>query len=199
MVVFIKSIRVRGNILETVNKDVLDKPTGKGETSLNASKYFKKVLLKNSIIPESENDTAPIYSAKNSELDKLLGEETATIADTATQEIEQVKQDKPMISSKKAVELAVAGLQELCNGVAEHSGRQLKFGSTFVKLLSCALAPVIQKYSRHIDVDPDNVDLDSWKPELLALGSLTALGGSTFMQFREPIEHDKGGKSGDKS
>lgn len=185
--------------MEKVNKDVQDKPTGRGETRLNASEDFKNVLAKNSVIPETENDSTPIYSAENAELDKLLGEETATIADKATQEIEQVKQDKPMISSKQAVELAVAGLQELCNGVAEHSGRQLKFGSTFVKLFSYALAPVIQKYSRHIDVDPDNVDLDSWKPELYAIGSLTALGGSTFMQCRQPIEHEKGAESGDKS
>jgi hypothetical protein len=192
--------------LKNINENSVSEQVSRGEKRVQETESFENVLSKNSENFETKTASEPLYTAGNSELDGLLSEATTTKTEQAinakAEQVQQAKPENQMISSKQATEIAAQGLQEFCNGVAESTGRQLTFGSTFVKLFSCALSPVIQKYSRHINVDPDNVDLDSWQPELLALGSITALGGSTFLQCRKPIElkaDNKGAESGDKS
>lgn len=186
-------------------KNTSDSSVSRGTLRLEQTENFENVVLE---IPKADNDGIPLYTVENSDLDSILDEATETKADKAQTEKAEQSQEKhqkgQMLSAEKASKLARNGLQEFCNGMSKHTGKSLSFGENFVKVFVAATTPVIQKYSRHIDLDPENVNLDSWTPELLALGSISAVGGSTFLQLRnqppaDVVEDDKGGVNGDKS
>lgn len=177
----------------------------RGELRLQKTEEVSNMILENS---KPDNDGIPLYTVENSELDGMLNDATETKADKEQDEKAEQNQEKhqkgQVLSAEKASKLALNGLQEFCNGMSSHTGKSLSFGENFVKVFVAATTPVIQKYSRHIDLDPENVNLDSWTPELLALGSISAVGGSTFLQLRKqpPVvvtEDKEGGVNGDKS
>ena len=181
--------------METTNENGQPSPANRGEKVENIKDDFSKTLEHPSQTVEPERT----YSADNSGLDALIDEATATKADVTPSKPEAVQQ---MISAEEAAGLAVGALQEFCTGIAKMTGKKIEFGGKFVTVFAMAATPVIQKYSRHINLDPEKVDLDSWAPECLAVGALAAVGGSTWWQLRnaEPIsaEVETGGDNGDK-
>jgi hypothetical protein len=186
--------------MENLKENKVAVAVNRGIERLEQSESFANDLEKPVQNYESDIALETSYQANNPELDALLVEETTTKAEEKAQETEQGQEQKAkaMIDSAQAAGIAVAGMNELVKGIGEATGRQIVFGNMFMQVVSCALAPVIQKYSRYIDVDPDGVDLDSWKPELYALGSLSLIGGSIGWQCRKPLEVDKGAENGDK-
>lgn len=177
----------------------------RGKLRLEKTDEVSNMILEHA---EGDNSAIPMYTVENSELDSILGDATQTKAEQAqtekTEQAQEKQQKGQMLSAEKAAEIALGGLQEFCDAMSSHTGKPLGFGKNFVKVFTAATTPVIQKYSRHVDLDPKNIDLDSWVPELLALGSVSAVGCSTFLQMRKPPpvvdqEDSKGGVSGDKS
>lgn len=193
--------------MENINKSNGSEHVSRGASRVQETENFEKVISKNSINSETKTASEPLYIAENSELDSLLGEATTTKAEQAlndnAEESQPVTGENQPLSIDKAAGFAVGALQELCEAVKKYTGRELSFGNKFVQVYAAAAAPVISKYSRNINLNPEKIDLDSWMPEFLAFGSVAAVGTSVFMQCREPIEHQpeetKGAKSGDKS
>ena len=58
-------------------------------------------------------------------------------------------------------------------------------------------APVIMKYESKINIDPNEVDTDSWVPEIMALGGICTARLPIYLQVRS--NEPTGGENGDKS
>lgn len=193
--------------MKNTSENSVSEPVSRGEKRIQETENFENVLSKNSINTETKTASESLYNAENSELDALLDQSTATKAENTLNEKAEVSQsvsaEHQPLSIQKSAALAVGALQELCDAAAKYTGRKLVFGEKFVRVYAAAAAPVISKYSRHVNLDPEKVDLDSWMPEFLAFGSVAAVGTSVFMQCREPIEHKAENseevKGGDKS
>jgi len=195
--------------LKKSNETVQSEPMSRGEKAENIKAEFSNGFENNSKNLESETPLNCTYDVENLELNGILDDATVTQAEIAGIERAEKAQAKQLMTVEEAAGFAVKGLQQFCTGIAKMTGKNLEFGEQFVGLFAMATAPVIQKYSRHITLDPEKIDLDSWMPEILALGSITAVGGSTWWQLKnqpEPLpEHkkdktdSKGGEHGNKS
>jgi hypothetical protein len=189
--------------LKKTSDSNVSKQVSRGEKIENIKADFRNENRNETENSTSDTTLEPTYSAENSGLDSILNEATTTKAEIHQAETAVKKQEKQMMSDEEAAGFAVMGLQQFSDAVTSFSGRKLKFGKEFVGIFAMATVPIIKKYSRYITLDPSKIDLDSWMPEILALGSVTAIGGSTWFQLRqpeeEPVENEQGADNGDKS
>lgn len=165
---------------------------------MEKTEEVSNTILENS---EPENDAIPTYAVENSELDELLGEATTTKAETEQQEKEeqaqQQQQKQANVSLEDAMSLAVAGLGQITKVASDITGKEIVLGEIPTTLFAVLTAPLIQKYKPKMAIDPEGVDLDSWMPELMALGGVTAAGLPIWLQVKDETISE-GGKHGDK-
>lgn len=157
----------------------------RGVLRLEKSEEVSNMILENS---ETENDGIPTYSVDNSELDDLLGEATTTKAETEQQEKGgcdspgEQPQQQTKVSAQEAMELAVKGLGQITKIASDMTGKDIVLGELPTMLFSVLTAPLIQKYKPKMTVDPENINLDSWMPELMALGGVGVAGLPIWLQ-----------------
>lgn len=179
--------KLRGQVLNNTSDGAKDRGVLRLEKSEEVS---------NTILEDSDGDT-PSYTVDNSELDGLLNDASTSKADTQQQEKEHTEKSPP-ISSEEAIKYAVKGLAQLTKIVNDLSGKNIVLGELPTTLFAVLTAPLIQKYKTKIDIDPQNVDLDSWVPELMAVAAVGVVGLPVWLQTKS--DDVKGGpKNGDKS
>lgn len=165
--------------MEQANKD----NQSRGVLRLEKSEEVSNMILENT---ETENDGIPIYTVDNSELDDLLGEATTTKEETKQQEkTEQTsdsKQKQSKVSAEDAMNIAVTGLGQITKIASDLTGKDIVLGELPTTLFAVLTAPLIQKYKPKMTVDPENVNLDSWMPELMALGGVGVAGVPIWFQ-----------------
>lgn len=166
-------------------KQASDNGQSRGELRLKKSEEISNVVLENS---KEDNDGIPMYSVENSELDGLLDEATTTKAETEQQErTEQTSegnQKQASVSLKEAMNLAVGGLGQITKVASDITGKEIVLGEIPTTLFAVLTAPLIQKYKPKMTIDPEDVDLDSWMPELMALGGIGAAGLPIWFQVK---------------
>jgi hypothetical protein len=182
-------------------KQVNDSAKSRGELRLEKSEEISNTVLENS---KSENDAIPTYAVENSELDDLLNDATATKAEAEQQEkTEQTHggaQNSSKITAEKAMKIAVTGLNQIVGIASELTGKNIVLGELPTTLFAMLTAPVIQKYQPKFDLDPEGVDLDSWIPEVMALGGVCTAALPIYLQVNnDEIKTEGGPKNGDKS
>jgi hypothetical protein len=155
----------------------------RGVLRLEKSEEVSNMILENS---ETENDGIPTYSVENSDLDSILDEATTTKAETEQQEkAEQTSdnsQEQSKLSAEDAMGMAVTGLGQITKIASELTGKEIVLGELPTTLFAILTAPLIQKYQPKMTIDPENIDLDSWVPELMALGGIGAAGLPIWLQ-----------------
>jgi len=155
----------------------------RGVLRLEKSEEVSNMILENS---ETENDGVPIYTVDNSDLDSILDEATTTKAETEQQEkAEQTSdnnQKQSKLSAEDAMGIAVAGLGHVAKIASDLTGKEVVLGELPTTLFAVLTAPLIQKYQPKMTVDPENVNLDSWMPELMALGGVGVAGVPIWFQ-----------------
>lgn len=170
----------------------------RGELRLEKSEEVSNMILENS---GAENDGIPVYAVDNSELDDILNDATTTKAETEQQEkAEQTNdsnQKQSKLSAEEAMKIAVAGLGQITKIASDLTGKEVVLGGLPTTLFAALTAPLIQKYQPKMAVDPDNVNLDSWMPELMALGGATVAGVPIWFQVSNE-EKSEVTTSGDK-
>ena len=174
----------------------------RGVLRLEKSEEVSNTVLENS---SEENDGIPTYTTENAELDDLLNEATTTKADAEQQEnaeqmhgnSENSKKSKGKMSAEQAMKIAMSGLGQRIEMASELTGKQITLGKAPAILFAMLTAPVIMKYESKINIDPNEVDTDSWVPEIMALGGICTAGLPIYLQVssNEPT----GGENGDKS
>jgi hypothetical protein len=146
----------------------------RGVLRLEKSEDVSNMILENS---KNEDDGVPMYTVDNSELDDILGNATTTQADSEQQEKSdcdspgQQSQKKGAVSIEEALKIAVLGLGQITELASNLTGKEIVIGEMPTTLFAVFTAPLIQKYKPKIDamdVNPKNVDLDSWVPEIMA-------------------------------
>ncbi len=176
----------------------------RGEVRLNSESTHAQSLENITEHSELQTDSYPAYDAENSELDAMLRESTTTKAETREAEREEKAKEVPLISDEDACNYALMGLGELQNELQKHTGRQVEFGQKTAMLFSMLCAPVIQKYGRNLmQLKGDNIDLDSYTPEMMAAGGLAVVAGSAWFSLKDapPLPEDEqtsDAESGDK-
>lgn len=157
----------------------------RGVLRLEKSEEVSDMILENS---KEEKDEVPLYTVDNSELDDLLGEATATQAENEQQEKSEYdspgeqSQKQTNVSLEQAMGLAVQGLGQITKIASDLSGKEIVLGELPITIFAALTAPLIQKYKPKVTIDPENVNIDSWMPELMALGGVTAAGIPIWLQ-----------------
>lgn len=160
----------------------------RGESSLDVKLDFENSLPKSENISEnstSESGLGGSYSAKNPELEAMLNEETTTKEQHKTNEREQIKASKAKISVEQAMDISITGLNGLVKMASEYSGNQIQITQSAAMMFATLTAPLIQKYGSKFSLDPNNIDLDSWMPEVMALGGVAIVGYPMFKQMSD--------------
>ena len=167
-------------------KQANENSQSRGILRLEKSEEVSNMILENS---ESENDGIPMYSVDNSELDDLLGDATTTKKETAQQgKTEQTSNDgqkQSSVSCDDALKLAVMGLGQITELASNLTGKEILIGEMPTTIFAALTAPLIQKYKPKMDmmdVNPKNVDLDSWMPELMAAVGVGVAGLPIWLQ-----------------
>ncbi len=155
----------------------------RGVLRLKRSEEVSNMILENS---ESNNDSIPMYSVDNSELDDILGEATATQAESEQKEKSEhssnEEQAQTKVSAEQAMGIAIAGLGQITKIASELTGKEIVIGEMPTTIFAVLTAPLIQKYKPKINVNPDGVDLDSWIPEVMAAVGVGVAGLPIWLQ-----------------
>ena len=155
----------------------------RGVLRLEKSDEVSNMILENS---ETESDGIPMYTVDNSALDDLLDEATTTKAEAEQQEQAEQTHEQPQkpskLSAEDAMGMAITGLGHIAKIASDLSGKEIVLGDLPTTLFAVLTAPLIQKYQPKIAIDPENVNLDSWMPELMALGGAGVAGIPIFLQ-----------------
>jgi hypothetical protein len=158
-------------------KQASENSQSRGVLRLEKSEDVSNMILENS---KGEDGSIPMYTVDNSELDDLLGEATTTKDETEQQEkseqAHEQRQSQAKVSAKEAMSIAVAGLGQITKIASDITGKDIVLGELPTTLFAALTAPLIQKYKPKMTVDPENINLDSWVPELMALGGVGVAG-----------------------
>lgn len=179
----------------------------RGVLRLETSEEFKNSNLKKAAEPTEPKAS---YNAENFELESMLADATATKEDERKSEAEQnqaeQQESSKKMSSDDAAKLAVMGLGQLTNLIAGFSNKEISIPKELTVVFASLTAPLIQKYSTKISLQPDSVDLDSWQPEIMALVGFGVVGLPIYKQMTEVViaeqqekQPAKGEQNGDKS
>ena len=165
---------------------------------MEKSEEVSNTILENS---SEDNGGIPTYSVENSELDSLIDEATTTKADAEQQEkSEQLhgeRQNTSKMTAEKASKIALAGLGQVVAIASDLTGKEIGMPPLAAKLFAMLTAPVIQKHHEKFEVSTDDVDLDSWKPELMALGGVGVAAVPLYLQIANgEIEEEASDKHG---
>ena len=156
----------------------------RGVLRLEKSEEVSNTILENS---SEESGGIPTYTTENAELDELLNEASTTKADAEQQEKAEQMHGEPQNTSKmtaeKASKIALAGLSQVIGIASDLTGKEIGMPPLAVKLFTMLTAPVIQKHHQKFEVNTDDVDLDSWKPELMALGGVGVAAVPIYLQI----------------
>lgn len=170
----------------------------RGEVKLNSESEHQNSLENAAGNSESQTGVNPTYDAENPELDAMLKDETTTKAEVKQAEQEEKAKAKALISDEDACNYALMGLGELQGALQHYTGKQIQFGQKSAMMFAALCAPVIQKYGRHLaDFTSNEVDLDSWKPEMMAAGGLAVAAGAAWLSFRSAPDLPKEDDSDD--
>ena len=183
-------------------KQASDSSKSRGELRLENSELISNTILENSKEESTEVPTYNVdYSETNPELDDILGDATATKAENEQQASEQQaseqQQKQTNVSLEDAMGLAVAGLNQITKMVSDITGKEVVLGEIPTTLFAVLTAPLIQKYKPKMSIDPENIDLDSWVPEVMACGGACAAGVPIWLQVKSE-EKTKAVSNGDK-
>lgn len=142
-------------------------------------------ISENSVV---ENGTDSTYSAENSELDAMLDDATTTQEQHKANERDQQATPKSKyMPVEQAMDISLKGLVGLTKMASEYSGREIEINQNSAMLFATLTAPMIQKYGARINFDPNKVDLESWMPEMMALGGIAVVGYPMFKQMQAPL------------
>ena len=178
-----------------MSKTNVDGDLSRGEKALNEKENFKPTME----CFKKESAAPSAYESANSEFDSFINEATETNEDRKQAESDK-NADASDMSAEDAMELVIGGINELEETLQSKSGKQVSFGDKTKMLLSAMFAPVIMKYSKHIAIDPEKVDMNSRAPEYMALGGAAVLGGLAWYQWKNAPELEKEPKgNGNKS
>jgi len=166
----------------------------RGVLRLEKSEEVSNMILENS---KSEDDGIPMYSVDNSELDDLLDDATATKAETEQQEQAEQVNDNGQKQAKVSAQEAMS-LGQITKIASDLTGKEIVLGEIPTTLFAVLTAPLIQKYKPKMTIDPENVNLDSWMPELMALTGVGVAGVPIWLQVNNE-ETSEVMTSGDKS
>lgn len=182
--------------------------SSRGEQALDIKESFENTEFKSEKIsekPAKETGTDSMYSAENSELDAMLDDATTTQKQHKANEREQQATPKSKyMPVEQAMDISLKGLVGLTKMASEYSGREIEINQNSAMLFATLTAPMIQKYGAKINFDPNKVDLESWMPEMMALGGVAVVGYPMFKQMQAPLpktvkndesESDSGNKS----
>lgn len=182
--------------------------SSRGEQALDIKENFENTEFKSEKIsenPAKETGTDSMYSAENSELDAMLDDATTTQEQHKANEREQQATPKSKyMPVEQAMDISLKGLVGLTKMASEYSGREIEINQNSAMLFATLTAPMIQKYGAKINFDPNKVDLESWMPEMMALGGVAVVGYPMFKQMQAPLpktvkndesESDSGNKS----
>lgn len=140
----------------------------------------------------------PEESDSNPELDALLSEATKT----KQEEVQEEREEKAsnVMTDEKAAEIASAGLFGAVGLANEFGGMKIVLPEKTAVVAISLFCPLVKKYGSKIKLDPKGVNLDSWMPELLALGGVGVVGFTINRQLNEkPVNDAEGAESGDQS
>jgi hypothetical protein len=164
-------------------KQACNNEQSRGVLRLEKSEEVSNMILENS---KNEDDGIPMYTVDNSELDDFLDEATATQAEAEHQEqaeqTHEQQQKQPKVSAQEAMSIAVAGLGQITKIASDLTGKEIVVGEIPTTLFAILTAPLIQKYKPKMTIDPENVNLDSWMPELMALTGVGVAGVPIWFQ-----------------
>lgn len=156
----------------------------RGVLRLEKSEEVSNTILENS---DGDNDGIPTYSVENTEFDSIINEAATSKADKEQQEQSEQLHDHSQKVSKmtteKASQIALAGLGQIISIASELTGKAIDMPPLPAKLFAMLTAPVIQKHHQKFEVNTDDVDLDSWKPELMALGGVGVAAVPIYLQI----------------
>ena len=107
----------------------------------------------------------------------------------------EIKYKGKKLSNEEAMKIAAMGLGQIAKTASELTGKEIVLGEIPTTLFAVLTAPLIQKYKPKMTINPDGVDLDSWMPEIMALGGACAAGVPIYMQVNS--EQTKVVKNGD--
>ena len=166
----------------------------KEDTNSNESSAISSSEIANDNVQNSQTQTQPetSYSAKNAELDELLTDATTTVEETK-QQARDAKSDKGM-TSEDAAGVAITGLQGVISLINSNTEHEIAIPEESLMLFAGLTAPLIIKYGAKINLDPNNVDLESWMPEMMAVGGAAVVGYPIYKQMTEKVV-DNGDKS----
>ena len=134
----------------------------------------------------------------NPELDALLSEATKT----KQEEVQEEREEKAstVMTDEKAAEIASAGLFGAVGLANEFGGMNIVLPEKTAVVAISLFCPLVKKYGSKIKIDPKGVNLDSWMPELLALGGVGVIGFTVNRQLNEkPVKGVEGASDGDQS
>ena len=150
-------------------------------------------------LENSETEPASDYQPDNAAFDELIAEATTTQADAQSQERTETRLDagRPVnplaIKPEDAIGMAAFGISQITAFCSDKSGNDLNLPAGAVGMLSAFCAPLIQKYGPAIKkyMAQDDVDTDSYMPELFAGGSAVAIGGWMLYQHKSQNKKTK--------
>lgn len=173
--------------MKNTNNNGQSSEPSRGEKALDTKADFSNALENNIEISTTENAPEYTYSAENSEFNNFINTASTTKAELASQEKKQASEsESKYMSAEQAMDIALTGLAEISEMAQEHTGKKIVFGEKVTMLFAAMTAPVIRKYGAKINIDPENVDLDSWMPEIMALGGVALAGFPMYKQITDP-------------
>jgi len=168
-----------------------DNEKSRGELKLENNEAIANTILDS----QKSDDETPLYNVDNSEFEKFINE--AESKQQKETQGEEQQQSEPSLSLHDAMNLALVGLEQITTVVESLTGKPIILGDIPKTLFASLTAPLIQKYKPKIAIDPENVDLDSWLPEMMAAGGICAAGLPIYWQINAEDEKKEQPKNGD--
>lgn len=177
-----------------VSKDTSENvQSSRGEKALNIKADFENSQTKS----QNQNDktaqevgeqivSGSMYVEQNSELDDMLNEATTTQEQRASEEKIEVKSKSQKMTVEQAMDISLKGLVGLTKMAGDYSGKEIEVSQSSAMIFATLTAPLVMKYGARFSFDPNEVDLDSWMPEMMAFGGLAVVGYPMFKQMQAP-------------
>jgi hypothetical protein len=168
-----------------------DNEKSRGELKIENNEAIANTILDS----QKSDDETPLYNVDNSEFDEFINE--AESKQKQETQGEEEPQSEPSLSLQDAMQLALVGLEQITKVASDLTGKPIILGDIPKTLFASLTAPLIQKYKPKIALDPENVDLDSWIPEMMAAGGICAAGLPMYWQINAEPENKEQTKNGD--
>lgn len=138
----------------------------------------------------------------NTELDSFVDDAVKTKQESDDELKEEQDKEKPLaLSEEEAADLALTGLAGAIGLARGFSGKSIEISPQFQMVFAALTTPCLMKYGDKIKKamqSPSKVDLDSWMPEVMALGGVALVGVPMYMQATEPEQPETAKDTEDK-